>query len=188
VSPVVGRRAANLGVLFSSLVLGACGGDSEDGDTTVSTVSTVVIQQEVESDDDKGPIPTTRDTSPSTVAYEQFISTHGGFSADIPTGDGWSGPQETVEGDGQIYRTTFTGPDGLSILIDFTPDIRPEFNGSYDSKQTVPQPVYGEATEIVFTGGAFPQCDLGCVDYLIPDNGTSPSSSPSSSPPSPEPR
>jgi hypothetical protein len=166
------RFRAALLVLATSALLAACGGDGDDEETVVER--TVVIEQ---GDEDGGgggggggTIPTERETSPEgAITYQTVTSLHGGWSADLPSGSGWSGPQESVEGGDEIYRTRFDGPGELILVIDFTPNVEPEYEGPYESRRTIDQPAFGSATEIVFSGGPFSQCEAACVDYLIPN-------------------
>jgi serine/threonine protein kinase len=107
---------------------------------------------------------------PAPVTYRSYTPSTRGYSAQVPTGSGWSEPVESQPNPGKLYRTTITGPDGLVLLIDYTPLEPARFGGKYTSTRTLRHPAFGTATEYVFTGGALDACaDATCVDYLVND-------------------
>ena len=65
------------------------------------------------------------------------------------------------------------GPDGLFVIIDYTPFEPAQFGGVRMSKDKVGQTAFGSATRYVFQGGSLPECQRSpCVDYIINDRAT----------------
>ena len=93
------------------------------------------------------------------------------YSAEIPKGNGWSAPVESLPTGGGLLRTTVRGPEGAVLIIDRTPDEVPQLGGGFESTREVSQPAFGTATEYVFTQSeSIPECNGNpCVDYLIED-------------------
>jgi hypothetical protein len=113
-------------------------------------------------------------TSAAPARYSRYFPAQRrfGYLADLPTGNGWLKPAETRPYDSALLRTTVRGPDGMFVLIDRTPDNRPEFSGDFDSSREISNPTFGQSvTEYVFSESeSFPECDGStCVDYLIED-------------------
>jgi predicted Ser/Thr protein kinase len=93
-----------------------------------------------------------------------------GYSAKLPAGPDWSDPSESEPTPGQLFRVQVAGPAGTTLIVDHTPAEVPEFRGAADSTRTVTHPLFGVATEYLFSGGDIPACTPGpCVDYLIDD-------------------
>ena len=101
--------------------------------------------------------------SPSDPAYA--------YSAEIPKGNGWAAPSESLPTGGGLLRTTVRGPEGAVLIIDRTPDEVPQLGGEFQSRRQVPQPAFGAATEYVLDRSeSIPECNGNpCVDYLIED-------------------
>lgn len=96
-----------------------------------------------------------------------------GFEALLPTGGGWGEPVESEPEPGVIYRTTVRGPNGALVLVDYTPDEPAVFGRDFTSRTKVDQPVFGTATEYLFSGSKVPECNTSpCVDYIINDKTT----------------
>jgi TIR domain-containing protein len=107
-----------------------------------------------------------RASSPPTVRYAIHSTT--GYQAQLPAGDDWTKPSDAEPVPGRIFRTTVRNPSGAFVIIDYTPQDRPVFGGGFDSKRTVGQTAFGSATEYVFRGGKFPECQSSrCIDYQI---------------------
>jgi hypothetical protein len=112
--------------------------------------------------------PTT--TEPGEFAYTSYTDSLGGWTAEVPTGGGWSAPSAS-EQNPALFSTRMQGPNGLFVVVHTTPSDTPAFSGApIDSRTTVTAPNFGTATKIVFQGNSnFPECEGGlCVDYLIP--------------------
>lgn len=107
------------------------------------------------------------------VVYEPYVPGDSSYyyEAEMPSGAGWSRPEESFPTGGALLRTTVRGPEGAVVLIDRTPGEVPQLGGGYDSSRVVPQPEFGVATEYVFSTSEFiPECaGAPCVDYLIED-------------------
>lgn len=102
----------------------------------------------------------------SAVAYVPY--TGPAFQAQIPTGSGWGSPSESQPTPGELFRTNVRGPDGLFVIIDFTPFEIARFGGSYSERTVVGQTAFGSATKYVFRGGRIPECQRStCYDYII---------------------
>lgn len=95
------------------------------------------------------------------------------FQARIPTGAGWGSPSSSQPTPGQLFRTNVRGPNGLFVIIDFTPYETAKFGGSYSSRTVVGQTAFGSAVRYEFQGGSIPECQRSrCVDYIINDPAT----------------
>jgi hypothetical protein len=94
-----------------------------------------------------------------------------GYSAEVPTGGGWSSPTENHPTSGALLRTSWRGPDGTLLIIDRTPNEVPDLGGSYDAASTVSHPIFGQMTKYNFSSSsALPDCNgRPCVDFLIND-------------------
>ena len=109
-------------------------------------------------------------TSRRLAAESSFNYEGPAFGARLPNGDGWGRPAQSEPTPGQLFRTSVRGPDGLFVIIDYTPAETPTFRGEYDSRDEVGQTAFGSATRYVFQGGTLPECQRArCVDYLITD-------------------
>lgn len=94
------------------------------------------------------------------------------FQARIPTGGGWAAPAQSEPTPGRLFRTSVRGPDGLFVIIDFTPFEAATFGGNFSSRSEVGQTAFGSATRYVFQGGSLPECQRGtCIDYIINSGG-----------------
>lgn len=104
--------------------------------------------------------------SSRSVTYVPY--TGPAFQARIPTGSGWGSPSESQPTPGELFRTNVRGPDGLFVIIDFTPFETASFGGSYSERTVVGQTAFGSATRYVFQGGRIPECQRAtCYDYII---------------------
>ena len=109
-------------------------------------------------------------TPPARVSYTDYNGP--AFQAKIPTGAGWAAPAQSEPTPGRLYRTNVRGPNGLFVIIDFTPSEAATFNGRYQSKSQVGQTAFGSATRYVFQGGSLPECQRStCFDYIINSGG-----------------
>ena len=107
----------------------------------------------------------------SSIAYRSY--TGPAFQAQVPTGPGWAEPSQSQPTPGRLFRTNVRGPEGLFVIIDFTPFEPAGFGGRYESRTEVGQTAFGSATRYVFTGGRLPECQRStCVDYIINGGGT----------------
>ncbi len=144
----------------------AAGGPTEDAKGTSEPAAAV-----------KALTAATRTTAPPSpverVEYKTYVPSTEGYyyAAQIPSGPDWSDPSESFPTGGALLRTTVSGPDGSTLIIDRTPYDVPQLGGSYNSMQTVPHPTFGSATEYVFsTSELLPECNgQSCVDYLVAD-------------------
>lgn len=103
-------------------------------------------------------------------AYTTYSDNLGGWTAEVPSGGGWSAPSASQQNPA-LLSTRIQGPNGLFVVVHTTPSDTPAFSGApIDSRTTVTAPGFGTATKIVFQGNSnFPECEGGlCVDYLIP--------------------
>jgi hypothetical protein len=111
--------------------------------------------------------------SAAPTSYENYMPSDSeyAYSAELPAGNGWSEPTESLPTGGGLLRTTVRGPEGSVLIVDRTPDEVPQLGGGFDSTREVPQPNFGTATEYVFDQSeAIPECNGNpCVDYLIED-------------------
>jgi hypothetical protein len=111
-------------------------------------------------------------SSGAAVSYRKY--TGPAFQARLPTGPGWGEPSQSEPNPGQLFRTNVRGPNGLFVIIDFTPLETAKFGSGYDSKTDVGQTAFGSATRYVFRGGRIPECQsTTCTDYIINGGGTS---------------
>jgi hypothetical protein len=106
--------------------------------------------------------------TPSDLSLRQYSSAAGGWTAEVPSGSGWSEATETQVNPG-LHRTTFDGPDGAVLIVDSTPAERPQYEGSA-SRTTVTHPSFGEVEKLTFRGNStLTPCETStCVDFLIP--------------------
>jgi hypothetical protein len=111
--------------------------------------------------------------SSAPASYEPYTPTDPeyAYSAELPDGNGWSEPTESLPTGGGLLRTTVRGPEGSVLIVDRTPDEVPQLGGDFESTREVPQPNFGTATEYVFDQSeSIPECNGNpCVDYLIED-------------------
>jgi hypothetical protein len=101
---------------------------------------------------------------PSEASYD--------YSAELPTGQGWSGPIESHPTDGALLRTEVRSDAGAFLIIDRTPYDVPQLGGAFDQVTTLPHPEFGSATKYVLSSSeALPECEGSpCVDFLISDH------------------
>jgi hypothetical protein len=109
------------------------------------------------------------DVATGASGLQPYTSRAGGWSADVPSGNGWSDPVESEPTPGQLFRTEISGPAGAVLIIDATPFQTPTFNAATESRQTVSHPVFDSAEEIIFQGSEnIPSCASNeCVDFLL---------------------
>lgn len=93
------------------------------------------------------------------------------YVAQVPTGGGWSAPTESHPTSGELLRTSWRGPDGTLLIIDYTPNEVPTLGGSYDAANTNLQTNFGPATEYIFhESQGLADCNgRPCADFLIND-------------------
>lgn len=117
-----------------------------------------------------GPAPPSAPAPTQAFTYTSYSGP--AFQARIPTGGGWAAPAQSEPTPGRLFRTSVRGPDGLFVIIDFTPFEAAAFGSSYRSRSAVGQTAFGSATRYVFQGGSLPECQRGtCVDYIINGGG-----------------
>ncbi len=110
-------------------------------------------------------------SSSASFGYTQY--TGPAFQARVPTGPGWGTPSPSEPTPGELFRTNIRGPDGLFVIIDFTPFETAKFGGSYSSRTVVGQTAFGTAVRYEFQGGRIPECQRArCIDYIINDPAT----------------
>jgi hypothetical protein len=104
----------------------------------------------------------------ASVVYSSY--TGPAFQAQLPSGGGWATPAQSQPTAGRLFRTSVRGPDGMFVIIDYTPYEAASFGGGYQSRTQVGQTAFGSATKYVFQGGRLPECQRStCVDYIIND-------------------
>jgi hypothetical protein len=144
----------------------ASGGDDDSSPTTQATDRTVTETQQSTTD-------STEPTLPSGSEFEAFTADTGAYSADLPTGGGWSGPRER-QVNPELWEVTSVGPDGMELLINYTPG-EPASVTPDDSCVPVDHPAFSDARKCVFRGGAFEVCQRSrCIDYLLNDGSSGP--------------
>lgn len=111
------------------------------------------------------------EVSAEPVSYRDYTPSTLGYSARIPTGPGWSEPLESEPTAGRLFRTTVDGPDGMLVLIDYTPEEPASFGYDEQSASSVTHPLFDSATAYVFSGGLVPECEVSqCIDYILNDS------------------
>lgn len=109
-------------------------------------------------------------TSGGSITYVPY--TGPAFQAQIPSGTGWGAPSESQPTPGRLFRTNVRGPNGLFVIIDYTPFETARFGGSYSDRTVVGQTAFGSATRYTFRGGRIPECQrTTCFDYIINEVG-----------------
>lgn len=131
--------------------------------------STVVAAK---TDDGGVSVPVGEDPRTSSAPGSFFTYYGPAFQAKLPEGAGWGSPAQSQPTPRELYRTSVRGPDGLFVIVDYTPYESARFGGSFTSRTTVGQTAFGSATRYVFQGGRLPECQRNpCVDYIINDAG-----------------
>lgn len=175
-----------------AISLSACGGSGDQTDTiSKAELKEAVqaarqkerlraLQEQVDDlkkeDDTSSSDGATTSSSSSTtdsggVSYTSYTDSAAGWTAEIPTGGGWSHPTLSEPTPGRLFETQLTGPNNLFLVVDYTPTDAPGFSGApVDSRSAASSPNFGTVQMIVFQGNSnFPLCESGlCVDYLIP--------------------
>lgn len=106
----------------------------------------------------------------SAVEYTSYTPDSYGYTTEIPVGPEWSTPSGSQPTVGELFRATIDGPEGLVLLIDYTPRELARFGAGFSSRREIAHPVFGTATEYVFSGGTIPQCEAStCFDYVLND-------------------
>jgi serine/threonine-protein kinase len=139
-------------------------GDGDDPTTQATTTQPATSETEETTTDTTQPpeLPAT------ATRFEQYRSEASGFQADLPTGSGWSEPTESSPSD-QLFAVTLDGPDGLELVINYTPGEAAQITPS-DSCRAVDHPEFAQAQKCVFSGGRIDACQrTQCVDYLLND-------------------
>jgi hypothetical protein len=163
---------AALGVALVALGVAAAllltGGNDEEKDPTTTQASTTTTPTAE---------PTTTATEPPELPasnrFASFTSADSGFRADLPTGAEWSEPEESAPND-ELFAVTQDGPDGLEIVINYTPGEAARVTPA-DSCNPVEHPEFSLAEKCVFRGGNFEACKrTQCVDYLLNDSSDGP--------------
>jgi predicted Ser/Thr protein kinase len=102
---------------------------------------------------------------PAEVTYSTYVPGSAGYEAEMPTGPDWTMESEQVINDA-IFRTVTRRGDGMTVLIDYTPDEAATYSDPGRCEPTT-HPLISSAQVCNFVGGALPQCQSGCVDYLL---------------------
>ncbi len=104
---------------------------------------------------------------PTSIPSELYTSPAGGYTAQVPAGEGWSRQGESSQNG--IIRAVFAGPDGQQLLIDATPTMPPGFGreGRTVTQTTTLQGPLGTIQAYRFTGQPAEVCASGCVDYQL---------------------
>jgi serine/threonine-protein kinase len=175
--------------VFAAVAAGVAGGAAlvsslNDGGTSSKTVKTLNAGRAASGDEGRGGSERTVIRTPNGDSTTSFPVTYRpyspsdpdpdyGYVATVPSGRGWSSPVETHPTDGELLRTSISGPDGTLLVIDRTPTEVPTLGGGYDDVRHVSQPSFGTATEYLFSNSqSIPECNgAPCVDFLI-DDGT----------------
>lgn len=150
-------------------------GGSDAGETTTESGGFFPEESSAPPSEPSAPEPSAPEPSASAASalpdFEPHSSSQGGWSAEIPAGDGWSSPSPESLSGGAILRTTLRGPNGTILIVDATPSEAPVFKRSAISRSAVSHPAFAGAEEVVFTGDSpIAECNSGeCVDYLLPD-------------------
>ena len=153
--------AVAIGVAIAVVL--ATGGGDEATDPTTTQASTTTTERTTTTTEDPPQLP------PGGPRFERYVSTDSGFQADVPTGDGWSEPEESSPND-QLFAVTLDGPDGLELIINYTPGEAAQITPA-DSCRLVDHPEFDEAQKCVFRGGSIEACErTQCVDYLLNDS------------------
>ena len=166
--PLFAGIAVALAALGVAAALLLTAGDDEGEDPTTSQASTVTTTT-------TGPTTTTTEppTLPQSTQFATYTSADSSFRADLPTGDEWSEPEESSPND-QLFAVTQEGPDGLELLVNFTPGEAARVTPA-DSCDPVDHPQFSEAQKCVFKGGGIEACNrTQCVDYLLNDSDAGP--------------
>ena len=114
------------------------------------------------------PVGPSSSSTASEPGYRDYVGP--AFQAKLPTGTGWGSPSQSEPTPGQLYRTSVRGPNGLFVIVDYTPFETAKFGGNAQSTEVVGQTAFGAATKYVFQGGRLPECQRApCIDYIIND-------------------
>ena len=172
---LVGLLLVALGVGAALLVVSS--GDDEDApqstsaagtERTVTTTETTETTETGETTDGTLP-PGGGGSGSGDPSLETFVSDAGGFSVDLPSGAGWTTPRERQVSPG-LWEVSTTGPDGLEVLVNYTPDEPASIQPS-DSCTPVDHPEFSLARKCTFRGGTIDVCQTStCVDYLLNDS------------------
>lgn len=109
----------------------------------------------------------------SAPSFGYFNYVGPAFQARLPTGSGWGSPSGSEPTPNRLFRTNVRGPDGLFVIIDYTPFEPASFGTGYTSRTVVGQTAFGAAIRYEFQGGRIAECKATrCVDYIINDAST----------------
>jgi predicted Ser/Thr protein kinase len=117
------------------------------------------------------PRPRRRPASTGT-RYASYVPDSNGYLVDLPAGSLWTRQSEEVINDA-IFRTVIRRDDGMTVLIDYTPDEAAVFRNPSQCRDTS-QPNVPLAQVCTFQGGPLEQCRAGCVDHLLNVTGQGP--------------
>jgi serine/threonine protein kinase len=177
----------SVGVAAGVLVTtGALSGSSEDAAESTPVAAARDEDPSNRSDAERAPAASPGDgqtpesRTPTTVAppaerlhYTPYVSVGGGFEAELPAASEWSDPSESRP-NGEIHRTRMTGPGGLGLLIDVTPNLRATY-ADESRCRGVEYPQFPLAQECVFQGGSLPECQRArCIDILLNESESGP--------------
>jgi predicted Ser/Thr protein kinase len=115
-------------------------------------------------------------TASEVPTMETYVDLHCACSTVRPAGEGWGEAVKSEPNPGRIFRTTFGGPAGESVLIDWTPIDEPLFGGSAESEQIVEHPAFGPMTEYAIAPGGtdLVMCQTSfCSEIIMPLSSTS---------------
>jgi hypothetical protein len=159
---------AVIGVAIALLATGTLGGDVDDEPSTTEATTRTETQTETQTETGTDPTTTGEDPEPPrrTTTFEPYASERGGFETVLPAGAGWSEPVEEQVSDG-LHRTSLTGPGGLEVIIDSTPNEAATFKPANRCRQAQ-LPTVPHSAKCVFSGGSLAPCRRSrCVDYLM---------------------
>jgi len=170
--PVPEPSSSRRGLVVAGIILAVAGaaaagfliaGSGDDGPRRVINITGPEQDEDSGGGDERAAALEFSSYSPSTPGFD--------YRAEIPVGGGWGAPVEDELTPGRLLRTTLKGPDGLVLSIDHTPDDVPSFGYEADSQASVDHPVFGVATEYVFSNNdQFEQCAVtSCIDIQVDD-------------------
>ena len=102
------------------------------------------------------------------VTYTAYTPSSDAYTTEIPVGREWSAPSESEPTPGERFTTTIQGPNGLVVMIDYTPNQAATFGADFTSKRQIARSSFDAVTEYVFSGGGLRQCEGStCFDYVL---------------------
>lgn len=175
IAAVLLALAAGIGA--AAFLVSQLNGSEPDVTQTVATPTAPVEGEGGETSDGSGgteepaPEPNPRPGSPASITSYESDQPGFAYRAELPSGNGWSVPAETLETDGLLH-TEVTGPDGYFAFIDYTPGEPPDPGDGAVAQGQIEHPEFGPATEYAipeseFISGCKPSAP--CIDYIVDD-------------------